>query len=70
MKKKEVIVHMTAPKEKRASFSSSRPESSRDRVSRSWTIWVMRSLSLRITPRNFFSMSGGISPARSVRVSA
>ena len=35
-----------------------RPESNRDRVSRSCTIWVMRSLSLRMTPRNFFSVAG------------
>ena len=59
-----------SPKGKRLSFSSERSESKRERVSRSWTIWVMRSLSLRMTVRNFFSMAGGISPAPSARVSA
>ena len=50
-------------------FSSLCPESNRDRVSRSWTMWVIRSLSLRMTPRKLAVVSGGRS-GFSARVSA
>ena len=39
-------------------------------VSNSIKYWVIRSLSLRITFKNRFSISGGTSPALSIKVSA
>ena len=37
------------------------PASKRESVSRSWTIFVMRSDSFRMTPRNFWRTSWGMS---------
>ena len=58
-----------AAKGKGARWRGLCPESNRDRVSRSWTMWVIRSLSLRMTPRKLSMVSGGRS-GFSVKVSA
>ncbi len=60
---------MASSRGKRTILISARPESRRLRVSRSWTMRVMRSVSLMMTSRKLFSISRGMSsPSR--RVSA
>ena len=64
------MLWMASAKEKVVRLSSLRPESNRDRVSKSWTMWAIRSDSLRMTSKKFFSVSWGRAPALSTRVSA
>ena len=61
---------MAAENGKRAIFISLRPESRRESVRRSCTMWVMRSVSLMTTSRKSFSVSRLRSSPASRMVSA
>ena len=52
---------MASRKGKRIIFMSARPESRRLRVSRSWTIRVIRSVSLMMMSKKLFSTERGMS---------
>ena len=64
------MASMASAKEKVVRLSSLRPESNRDRVSRSWTMWVIRSVSVMMMSKKPLAVSRGMSCPASRSVSA
>ena len=61
---------IASAKGNRERTSSASPRSSRERVSRSWTMWVIRSVSVMMMSRKLLAVAWGMSPSASRRVSA